>query len=190
MFSFSPTNSGLSSDGGTDLQLKAMIEDSHRMLTALFSIQGESVLLDALSTDSEREAHHLDFETNVSVSYGCINTLTHPNMLRCVVTNQFHPQKIVCKGAHLLAITEKHAMPLVGLRKCDIWDARNGLCVLRTIDKRFESKELVSIVTQFMFVLKYYYHFQSVCCVACLRRCTCHWLAILTHTASRSCTTI
>jgi hypothetical protein len=133
------------------VQLKSMIEDSHRMLTALFSIQGESVLLDALSTDSEREAHHLDFETNVSLSYGCINTLVYPNMLRCVVTNQFHPQKMVCKGAHLLAIAEKHAMPLVGLRKCDIWDARNGLCVLRTIDKRFESKELVSIDTQFLF---------------------------------------
>jgi hypothetical protein len=137
----------LSSEGGADVQLRSMIEDSHRMLTSLFSIQGESVLLDALSTDSEREAHHLDFETNVSVSYGCINTLMYPNMVRCVVTNQFHPQNMVCKGAHLLAIPEKQAMPLVGLRKCDIWDARNGLCVLRTIDKRFKSKALVSIVT-------------------------------------------
>jgi hypothetical protein len=131
-------------DAETELELMSMIEDSHRMLTALFTIQGESVILDALSTDSEREAHHRDFESDVSVAYGCINLVTHPNMLRCVVTNQFHPQKLVCKGAHLLAIKEKHAMPLIGLKKCDIWDARNGLCVLRTIDKRFESKELVS----------------------------------------------
>lgn len=130
----------------TDSELKSMIEDSHRILTALFSIQGEAVLLDAVSTDSKREVHHLDFETNVSISYGCVDLIAHPNMLRCVVTGQFHPQKMVCKGAHLLTIKERHAMHLVGLKKCDIWDARNGLCVLRTIDKRFQSKELVSCV--------------------------------------------
>ena len=151
------------------------------MLTALFSIQGESVLLDALSTDSEREEHHLAFETNVSVSYGCINLVTHPNMLRCVVTDQWHPQKMVCKGAHLLAIKEKQAMPLIGLKKCDIWDPRNGLSVLRTIDKRFESKELVRFGTPFIFSAYSY-------CTCWVRRCTCRSPVPLTLTASKSCT--
>jgi hypothetical protein len=50
------------------------------------------------------------------------------------------------------------------LRKCDIWDPRNGLCVLRTIDKRFESKELVSIDTQFMFS----FEVLSVCLLCCV----------------------
>lgn len=129
-------------DAEEDPTLK-MIQDSHRMLTALFSVQGESVLLDALSTDSEREVHHEAFETDVSAAYGCTDP-THPGKLRCVVTNQFHPQKLVCKGAHLLALKERHAMVLLGQKKCDIWDLRNGLCVLRSIGKRFECKELVS----------------------------------------------
>jgi len=154
IFSLSPTNSVLSSDGESDVQIKSIVEDSHRMLTALFNIQGESFLLDAQSTDSERQVHQLKFENTVSVLYGCVNTSLHPNMLRCVVTNQFHPEKMVCKGAHLLAISEKKSMPSLGLRMCDIWDARNGLCVLRTIDKRFKSKELVSIVIQFIFSVK------------------------------------
>jgi hypothetical protein len=127
-----------------DAELKAMIEDSHRMLLALFSIQSEAVILDALSTDSEREAHHLAFEADVSTSYGCVDLIGHPFQLRCVVTGQFHPQSSVCKGAHLMSLKEQHAMSLVGLKKCDVWDKKNGLCVLRTIDKRFESKELVS----------------------------------------------
>lgn len=117
----------------------------------MFSVQGEDVLLDAVSTDSQREVHHLDFEANVSISYGCVDHIAHPNMLRCVVTGQFHPQEMVCKGAHLLAIKERKAMNLIGLKKCDIWDPRNGLCVLRTIDRRFESKELVSCVTPSIF---------------------------------------
>lgn len=101
-------------DAEEDPTLK-MIEDSHRMLTALFSVQGESVLLDAVSTDSEREAHHVTFETDVSNDYGCTDP-AHPGELRCVVTNQFHLQKLVCKGAHLLAVKERHAMPLLGLK--------------------------------------------------------------------------
>mmetsp|Transcript_33208 Transcript_33208/g.65933 ORF Transcript_33208/g.65933 Transcript_33208/m.65933 type:complete len:102 (+) Transcript_33208:341-646(+) len=43
----------------------------------------------------------------------------HPSTVSAAVART---QKMVCKGAHLLAIAEKHAMPLVGLRKCDIWD--------------------------------------------------------------------
>lgn len=138
------------------LELVSIIEDSHRMLTALFSIQGESILLDAVSTDSERVAHHASFEDAVSMLYGCINLDTHPDMLRCIVTNRWHPKKKVCKGAHLLAVKERTAMPLIGLNRFDIWDPRNGLCVLRTIDKRFESKELVSRVTSFTYSVHSY----------------------------------
>ena len=69
-----------STRGRIDSEMMSMIEDTHRMLTALFSICGESVLPDAVSTDSQRAAHHLDFEGNVSVSYGCVDLITHPNM--------------------------------------------------------------------------------------------------------------
>lgn len=114
------------------------------MIVALFSIQTEMVLLDALSTESERTAHQVDFEADVAAAYGCIGMIGHPFKLRCVVTGQFHPQSLVCKGAHLMTLKEKQKMPLIGLKKCDVWDKKNGLCVMRTIDKKFESKELVS----------------------------------------------
>lgn len=109
-----------------DVEQKAMMEDIHRMVVALFSIQTDVVLPDALSTESERRAHHVDFEADVAASYGCVDLIGHPFQLRCVVSGQFHPQSLVCKGAHLMALTEKKAMPLIGLKKCDVWDKKNG----------------------------------------------------------------
>lgn len=123
------------------------------MLLALFEVQGDCVLLDAVSTVSEREHHHLDFENNISLQYGCIDSVAYPNMRRCLVTGQWHKEKMMCKGAHLLAISERKAMSLIGMKSSDIWDARNGLCILRTINKRFESKELVSCVTPLILAL-------------------------------------
>lgn len=162
-------------------ELKSLFENALRTMTELVDIQSDSVLLDALSTDSDRARHREEFETNVAVGYSCINQSTHPNMLRCVVTNQFHPQDLVCKGAHLLAVSEKRALPLVGLSKSDLWDSRNGLCVLRTIHKRFEDKELVRRLVLV----------NLVCCCECslpsltltLSRCICPCRVPLTSTA-------
>jgi hypothetical protein len=122
----------------------ATIQEVHRMLSAIYSVQEDTVLLDAVSTKSERDYHHLQFENDVSQGYGCINLITHPHKLRCIVTNQFHSQKDVCKGAHIIAVSEKRALFQIGLENSAVWDERNGLCVLRSIDQRFESKELVS----------------------------------------------
>jgi hypothetical protein len=129
---------------GIDAELQERINDSHRMLSALFALQGETTLLDALSTDSDREHNHAKFENEVALYYGRIDTYYHPQELRCLVTNQFHPARLVCKAAHILALSERKSMLLLGMNKCDVWDPRNGLTVLRTIDRRFESKELVS----------------------------------------------
>jgi hypothetical protein len=142
------------SKANLDAETQQRINDSHRMLTALFALQGETTLLDSLSTESDREHNHQQFENEVAINYGRLDTLNHPNQLRCMITNQFHPARLVCKAAHILALSEKKSMPLLGLNKCDIWDPRNGLCILRTIDRRFESKELVREICLHVTVLQ------------------------------------
>jgi hypothetical protein len=87
------------------------------------------------------------------MSHSCINVATQVaarNLLLIVLRtqspflgSQIPPGINPRKGADLWAIKEKRVMSLIGLIPEDIGDPQNGLCVLRTINKRFHAATCV-----------------------------------------------
>jgi hypothetical protein len=98
---------------------------------------------EVMSSQTDRAIHHAAFERDVVTWYQCEDSINHPNKLRCVVTNHFHPVSHVCRAAHLLALSQRAKMELIGLSSSDVWNWRNGICMHKEIDKRYELMELV-----------------------------------------------
>jgi hypothetical protein len=60
-----------------------------------------------------------------------------------VVTNAYHPIKYMCRAAHILSVSQRHKMEMIGMSSTEIWNWRNGLCLHKEIDKKFKALDLV-----------------------------------------------
>ena len=98
--------------------------------------------VEIMSTQSDRAFHHKKFEDEIAKNYNCLDC-TNSNMRRCVVTNHYHPKQYMAQAAHILALSQRSKLKIIGMHPTEVWNWRNGLCLHREIDKRYKILDLV-----------------------------------------------
>jgi len=97
----------------------------------------------SLYGDEEAERYEA-FQNALKERYPeCVNP-DNPNVLKCMILNQFFPVSDIIAG-HVLHIDNRGSFPCVGMdfqKHC--FDARNGLLLHRLIYERYASHQLVS----------------------------------------------
>lgn len=122
------------------------IQSSLGAMSMLIVAQIDMNGVEVLSTTTDREFHHKTFEQEIVTNYKCEDNIKHDGKLRCVVTNHFHRATYVCRAAHLIPLSQRSKMEMIGLNSSsDVWNWRNGLCLHKEIYKRFELMELVKL---------------------------------------------
>jgi hypothetical protein len=59
--------------------------------------------VEIISSQSDRAEHHKIFEEQIANNYRCKHD-ADPNLMRCVVTNHYHPKRYMSQAAHILAV--------------------------------------------------------------------------------------
>jgi hypothetical protein len=96
----------------------------------------------ASSTKSQREHHQAQIKSQMRVHYGCVHE-NNPYMTKCLVLNAFFSTEQVT-FAHLVGVTEKNHLHMLGMNSTDLWNPRNGLLVHRDIEHEFTKNNVVS----------------------------------------------
>jgi len=110
--------------------------------SVIVNVQVDMNSVEIMSSQSDRAFHLKKFEEEIANNYQCKDPVDS-NVRRCVVTNHFHPIKFMCQAVHILPLSQRNKLKVVGMHPTEVWNWRNGLCLHREIDKRYEALDLV-----------------------------------------------